>query len=316
MAASTPGRLEVRGRWYGVRGRRFVRPTLLLTRASDGTEVRVLAELDQKPWEARDGEPWVAEFATDVQPDEASAIELSVAPDITVPLTGARAAPTITVPVTGARAAPTRAGSRRARPSESDRARQELERTRARAAAAAETLEQERKRRQALEEALESERAESRRVRIELGRLRAELELAQAGRAESVESAAELDRVQRELYAARQQLERTTRERDVAAQAHAETKTALHEQTGALESAREALDRERSEARRPQEHRPQEHRPQEHRPHESAPPGPRGRPATASLYHRAAWGGRMLAVLVLAAVVIVIVLLIQGTIGR
>jgi hypothetical protein len=128
VAVSATGRLEVCGRWYGVRGRRFVRPTLTLTRASDGTEVRVLAELDQKPWEARDGEEWVAEFATDIQPDEAAAIELAVAPDIAVP-------------VAGGPPAPTRAGRRRPRPTDADRVRQDLARTRARATAAAEALE-------------------------------------------------------------------------------------------------------------------------------------------------------------------------------
>ena len=262
-----------------------------MTRASDGTEVRVLAELDHKPWSAEDGEEWVAAFATDLEPGDASAIELSVAPDITVPL--ARAATDD---------GPGRTASRR-RPAP-DRTSQELQRLRARAADAAEAVERERERRRALEEALESERAQNRQVRIELGQLQAELKLAQASRVEAQESAAELERVQRELYGARQQLERATRERDRAAQAHAETRTALHEQTGALESAREALERERAEraggVRYP----------------EHPAPGPRPRAATPSFYDRASWGGRMLAVAVLVAMVVVIVLLIRGTIGH
>lgn len=52
------GRLEVAGRWYGVRGRRFVRPTLEL---GDGR--RLLAVLDHKPWAAEDGGEWIAAFA-------------------------------------------------------------------------------------------------------------------------------------------------------------------------------------------------------------------------------------------------------------
>lgn len=286
IAVPAPGRLEICGRWHGVRGRRFVRPTLIIKRASDGGEDRVLAELDHKPWAADDDQEWLAVFATDVTPAEVAGFELSVAPDITVPLTRPRRA---------------RAASRRARPG-TDRTTEELERVRARAAAAAEAVERERERRQALEQALESERAESRRVRIELGQLQAELELARAAGADNQESGAELDRVQRELYAARQQLERANREREQAAQAHAETRTELHEQKGALESAREALERERAEAGRAHDYGP--------------PTGSRPRSNGTSLYHRAAWGGRLLAVIVLAAVVIVIVLLIQGTVGK
>ena len=48
------GRVEVEGRWFGVRGRRFVRPTLTLL--VDGAEQRYLADLEQKPWAAEDGE--------------------------------------------------------------------------------------------------------------------------------------------------------------------------------------------------------------------------------------------------------------------
>ena len=88
LAVSAADRLEIRGRWHGVRGRRFVRPTLTITRASDGSQVRVLAELDHKPWAAVEGAEWVATFATDVEPEAAAAIELSVAPDINVPVAG------------------------------------------------------------------------------------------------------------------------------------------------------------------------------------------------------------------------------------
>src|SRR5579875_2209351 len=86
------GRVRVVGRWFGVRGLRFVRPALILT-AADGAERRLLAELDDKPWAASDGEPWRATFAL-ASADElerAARVELSVAPDVNVELRGAGA---------------------------------------------------------------------------------------------------------------------------------------------------------------------------------------------------------------------------------
>ncbi|MFZ0039781.1 MAG: hypothetical protein WAK93_00615, partial [Solirubrobacteraceae bacterium] len=89
------GQLVVTGRWFGIRGRRFVRPTLTMT-LPDGTERRALAELDHKPWAAEDGQPWLAAFAVDVKPEHTSSAELSVAPDIIVALD--RAGATAVVP--------------------------------------------------------------------------------------------------------------------------------------------------------------------------------------------------------------------------
>src|SRR3954471_3222376 len=43
-------RLEVSGRWFGVRGRRFVRPTLTLR--AGGRRRRLVALLERKPWAA------------------------------------------------------------------------------------------------------------------------------------------------------------------------------------------------------------------------------------------------------------------------
>ncbi len=82
--ASAEGRVEVAGRWFGVRGRRFVRPTL--TFSHKGAEVRALADLEHKPWAAEDGEVWMAAFSVDEGLDGAREIELSVAPDIIVEL--------------------------------------------------------------------------------------------------------------------------------------------------------------------------------------------------------------------------------------
>ncbi|HWF36005.1 MAG TPA: hypothetical protein VG295_11550 [Solirubrobacteraceae bacterium] len=78
--------LVVRGRWSGIRGRRFVRPTL--TMRIDGANHRLLADLEHKPWAAEEGEEWVALFSPAPPAGEVEEIELSVAPDITVSLAG------------------------------------------------------------------------------------------------------------------------------------------------------------------------------------------------------------------------------------
>jgi hypothetical protein len=76
--------LEVRGRWFGVRGRRFMRPTL--TAVAGGREQRLLAVLDHKPWIAEEGETWHAAFPCSTDPAALLQAELTVAPDVTVPL--------------------------------------------------------------------------------------------------------------------------------------------------------------------------------------------------------------------------------------
>lgn len=74
----------VEGRWFGVRGRRFMRPALTVT--VDGQERRLLADLAGKPWAAEDGERWSASFPVAVESDELLGAELTVAPDITISL--------------------------------------------------------------------------------------------------------------------------------------------------------------------------------------------------------------------------------------
>jgi hypothetical protein len=76
-------RLQLTGRWFGVRGRRFVRPTL--TVAVNGERFRTLADLDDKPWAAEEGEPWTASFPWR-KAAHGRKSELSVAPDITIQL--------------------------------------------------------------------------------------------------------------------------------------------------------------------------------------------------------------------------------------
>ena len=77
-------RFEVNGRWFGIRGRRFMRPSLTLV--ADEEQRRLLADLEHKPWAAEDGEPWEATFP--YEDDEAGWVEaeLNVAPDITITL--------------------------------------------------------------------------------------------------------------------------------------------------------------------------------------------------------------------------------------
>ena len=72
------GRLVVAGRWYGVTGRRFVRPVLQV----DGAR-RLIAVLDHKPWPAIEGAEWLAAFPHD---GPAGPSRLQVAPDIAVEL--------------------------------------------------------------------------------------------------------------------------------------------------------------------------------------------------------------------------------------
>jgi hypothetical protein len=76
-------RLEVSGRWFGVRGRRFVRPTLTLF--TDEGAFRALADLEHKPWAPEEGTRWEAAFPWDGGAEVLEA-ELAVAPDVTIAL--------------------------------------------------------------------------------------------------------------------------------------------------------------------------------------------------------------------------------------
>jgi len=75
------GRLVVTGRWYGVTGRRFMRPVL----QAPGQR-RLIALLDHKPWSAEEGVRWLAAFPDD---GYVGASRLQVAPDIAVELPAA-----------------------------------------------------------------------------------------------------------------------------------------------------------------------------------------------------------------------------------
>src|SRR3954465_11695219 len=53
-------RIEGTGRWFGLRGHRFMRPALIVEAGDDRR--RMLALLEHKPWAADEGEEWVAAF--------------------------------------------------------------------------------------------------------------------------------------------------------------------------------------------------------------------------------------------------------------
>lgn len=84
FAWAAPDRLEVTGHWSGVRGRRFVRPTLDVHGA--GKQRRLLAVLDDKPWAPEDGRPWRAAFPWEGGEVDLTGAELAVAPDLAVVL--------------------------------------------------------------------------------------------------------------------------------------------------------------------------------------------------------------------------------------
>src|SRR4051794_14630134 len=77
-------RVEISGRWLGVRGRRFIRPTL--TVVTDGRGSRALADLEHKPWAPEEGKLWMAAFSCPLEGATALEAELNVSPDITVTL--------------------------------------------------------------------------------------------------------------------------------------------------------------------------------------------------------------------------------------
>ena len=77
-------RIEISGRWYGLRGRRFVRPVLNLN--AGGSRLRAIALLEHKPWAADDGQTWLAAFRWPEGAGEVEGAELEVGPGLVVEL--------------------------------------------------------------------------------------------------------------------------------------------------------------------------------------------------------------------------------------
>ena len=106
-------RVEISGRWSGVRGRRFIRPTLTVMTGGRGS--RALADLEHKPWAPEEGKLWMAAFSCTVEDATTLEAELNVAPDIT-----------ITLPAPGHGAATGAKRTKRERPGREPRVRREL----------------------------------------------------------------------------------------------------------------------------------------------------------------------------------------------
>jgi hypothetical protein len=235
--------LVVAGRWFGITGRRFVRPVL----QAPGQR-RVIALLDHKPWPADDGVPWLAAFPYDGYRGRA---RLQVAPDIAVelPAAGPEAGDGTPRPARLARTpAPRRspgadpAPAERApaaRPAKTTRERQDarrlavIEAERGAASAEIEAIRQERDRARADADGLRSEVNEARRdaerlrterdhartdagrLEAELGRVRAEADALRAGRDDA---RTKLDRLEADIARLRADADRATAERNSAQQ--------------------------------------------------------------------------------------------------
>lgn len=88
---ATPERIEIVGYWSGLRGRRFMRPTLVLQGADNPK--RLLALLEHKPWSAQEGEPWTAAFAWNGEVGKFDSAELNVGSGIDLDLPSPRMRP-------------------------------------------------------------------------------------------------------------------------------------------------------------------------------------------------------------------------------
>src|SRR5215216_1835793 len=81
---TSPDRLELVGRWSGLRGHRFLRPTLDVE--VGGERRRMLADLEHKPWAPDDGQDWIATFTWRGDPGDFDEAELTVSPELAVQL--------------------------------------------------------------------------------------------------------------------------------------------------------------------------------------------------------------------------------------
>ena len=313
IAFGETGHLEVTGRWYGVRGRRFMRPTLTFKHRSQGNEQRALADLEHKPWAAEDGDEWTAAFPLEVKLEDTAEMELAVAPDITVPLAGGegatepgphRAVKTVTA-APQARSPRIRADPVRGRPREHS---PELQRLRERLTVAEESTERERAKREAVGQALEDERRAGRRLRAELGRVRAELELAGAVQRELDSASTALDALRSQARDTGRRLESTAHELEV----QRSTADRLGRKLAEAEAAVERLTAAEPEPERGLVQRPRPERVIADR-HHPVPPRSE-RPLNPSL-RSGGWLVRGLAVVMMVIVIVAIVLVIRSTVG-
>src|SRR5437588_2458646 len=263
---SGDGRLEVGGRWFGVRGRGSLRPTLSVL--ADGGESRSLATMEHKPWTAADGESWEAAFPADWDSSAVVGAELAVAPDLVVSLPAATAAPSagrgagrgrgkgrsrfarapVRLEAHGGRGGPGHGAAGRARRADvtaatGSRPREGDARLDERATASGRRGEQEQVRTAQLEAASAIARRDA-----ALGRLSEVTAERDAARVERDETIAERDRLAQERTRLRSERDRAISARDAAlAQTRQEAEAAVEARVAEL---RAEVERERSATRR------------------------------------------------------------------
>jgi hypothetical protein len=232
------GRLEVVGRWFGIRGRRFLRPTLDVD--VDGEPRRMLALLEHKPWAADDGEKWIAAFEWTGEPVALEAAELAVGSDLAVELPAPSGAPR---PKRRARATADRL---EARPPRTQALEAELAAARAEAEELRGELTAERRTREKLAEEvreLRRERADGQTAATELEKARdAALAERDAASAERDSSVAEREAAVAEREAARAEAAAAASEREKAIRERA----ALEHELTAAQQARDKARQERN----------------------------------------------------------------------
>jgi hypothetical protein len=182
---TSPDRLELVGRWFGLRGQRFLRPTLDVE--VDGERRRMLAVLEHKPWAPEEGQDWVAAFDWRGEPGNVDDAELTVSPEVAVQLPAPGGAvehgelPVVTAgdrrPARRPRSAVLE-GELAAALADLERAGEELERTRRSHSEAAREL----------RERLRGEHAKIRALEAELEQARAQIAAAEATAAEQADS--------------------------------------------------------------------------------------------------------------------------------
>jgi hypothetical protein len=312
-------RLEVSGRWYGLRGHRFVRPALTVEVDEDGDDRRrLLADLEHKPWAADDGTDWIAAFPWEGDPVEIARAELAVAPtlavDLPLPRLPGRRKRASTAPPRRASATP--AAATEERPSSpNDRTAEdttpaggeaEAARTRERDALARERDEAVRRR-----DSLTRERDDAVAARDSLARERDALT------AERDAANAERDALTAERDAANAERDALTRERGAAVRARAaavaerddarRSRAAAIAERDRVDEAHAALVRERDAARAARQRDLETLDEAEDR--GLAPSAPRPPPRQSVL---ALWGQRLTAVVALAVLAFVVYTLLEG----
>jgi hypothetical protein len=237
-------RLELVGRWSGLRGHRFLRPTLDVQ--VEGERRRMLADLEHKPWAWENGQAWVAAFTWRGEPGNFDDAELTVSPDLAVqlPAPGGSVEHDEAQPATPAA---DRLPARRPRSAvleaelaaalaEVERSREELEQTRTTHSDAAKEL----------RERLRGEHAKIRVLETELEQTRATIALAEAAAAEDA------DRLRDERHAAGAERDAAMVTRDAALAEAEEARSArdeLLQKLSAVEGERDALAEARDRAR-------------------------------------------------------------------